>query len=157
MRRNSPIFIYEILIQPSMARMHLRKKGRSASKHPIERKHPKWGANPREVEEKIIKMAEEGKSPAMIGTILRDSYGVPDIKAATGKKLSKILEEHNLLPDVPEDLDNLLTKRERLKEHLSANPRDIHNSRRLHLIEAKIRRLMKYYRRKGRISEKVSL
>jgi len=92
---------------------------------------PKWGANPREVEEKIIKMAEEGKSPAMIGTILRDSYGVPDIKAATGKKLSKILEEHNLLPDVPEDLDNLFTKRERLKEHLSANPRDIHNSRRL--------------------------
>ncbi len=93
----------------------------------------------------------------MIGTILRDSYGVPDIKAATGKKLSRILKEHNLLPDVPEDLDNLLTKRERLKEHLSANPRDIHNNRRLHLIEAKIRRLMKYYRRKGRISEKVSL
>jgi len=127
MIKNSPIFIYEILIQPSMARMHLRKKGKASSKHPIERKHPKWGANPKEVEERIVKMAEEGKSPAMIGTILRDSYGVPDIKAATGKKLSRILKEHNLLPDVPEDLDNLLTKRERLKEHLSANPRNIHH------------------------------
>ncbi|MEA2054311.1 MAG: 30S ribosomal protein S15 [Candidatus Thermoplasmatota archaeon] len=140
-----------------MARMHSRKKGKSSSKHPIERKHPQWGLGPKEIEKKIIKMAEEGKSPSMIGIVLRDGYGVPDIKAATGKKLDKILKEHDLLPDVPEDLDNLLTKREKLKDHLSANPRDIHNKRKLQLIESKIRRLIKYYSREGRISDKVSL
>ncbi|HHH77750.1 MAG: 30S ribosomal protein S15 [Thermoplasmata archaeon] len=140
-----------------MARMHSRKKGKSSSTHPIERKHPKWGLNPREIEDRIVSMAKEGKSQAIIGITLRDSHGVPDIKAATGKKLSKILEEHGMLPEIPEDLDNLLTKREKLRDHLSANPRDLHNKRELHLIEAKIRRLMKYYKREGRISEKVSM
>ena len=150
-------FIYQIHIQPSMARMHSRKKGKSSSTHPIDRKHPKWGPSPREIEDKIVSMTKEGKSQAMIGIILRDSYGVPDIKTATGKKLSKILEEHGMLPEVPEDLDNLMTKREKLRDHLSANPRDVHNKRELHLIEAKIRRLIKYYRRVGRISDKVSM
>ena len=140
-----------------MARMHSRKKGKSSSTHPIERKHPKWGPSPREIEDRIVSMAKEGKSQVMIGMTLRDSYGVPDIKAATGKKLSKILEEHGMLPEIPEDLDNLLTKREKLRDHLSSNPKDLHNKRELHLIEAKIRRLMKYYKREGRISEKVSM
>ncbi len=140
-----------------MARMHSRKKGKSSSTHPIERKHPKWGPSPREVEDRIVNMAKEGKSQAMIGITLRDSYGVPDIRAATGKKLGKILEEHGVLPEVPEDLDNLLTKREKLRDHLSLNPRDIHNKRELHLIESKIRRLMKYYKREGRIPAKFSM
>lgn len=136
-----------------MARMHTRKRGKSSSKHPVERKHPPWGMEPATIEETIVKMAQEGKSGAMIGTILRDSYGVPDIKAATGKKLGTILAENDLLPEVPEDLDNLLAKREAIRDHLSANPRDIHNRRNLQLTEAKIRRLIKYYKREGRLPQ----
>ncbi|KAA0011011.1 MAG: 30S ribosomal protein S15 [Thermoplasmata archaeon] len=136
-----------------MARMHARRKGKSGSKHPIERIHPEWSLKAEEIEELIVKLAEEGKEPAMIGLILRDSYGVPDVKAALGKKLTKVLEEHNLLPPVPEDLNNLLNRRNNIKKHLEENPRDLHNKRRLHLIEAKIRRLVKYYKRKGRLPE----
>ena len=136
-----------------MARMHARRKGKSGSKHPIERIHPEWSIKAEEIEELIVKLAEEGKEPAMIGLILRDSYGVPDVKAALGKKLTKVLEEHNLLPPVPEDLNNLLNRRNNIKKHLEENPRDLHNKRRLHLIEAKIRRLVKYYKRNGRLPE----
>lgn len=134
-----------------MARMHARRKGKSGSKHPVERTHPEWSIKPEEIEKLIIKLAEEGKPPALIGLILRDSYGVPDIKAALGKKLTKFLEEHGLLPEIPEDLSNLLDKRSNLKKHLKEHPKDLHNKRRLQLIDAKINRLVKYYKREGRL------
>jgi small subunit ribosomal protein S15 len=78
---------------------------------------------------------------------------VPDVKAALGKKITKVLEEHDLLPEIPEDLSNLLDKRANLMKHLAENKRDLHNRRRLQLIEAKIRRLVKYYKREGRLPE----
>ena len=107
-----------------------------------------------EIEELIVKLAQEGKPITEIGMILRDVYGVPDVKAALGKKLSKVLEEHNLLPEIPEDLNNLMDKRENLKKHLEKHPKDLDNKRRLQLTEAKIKRLVKYYKREGRLPEK---
>ncbi|HHF55495.1 MAG TPA: 30S ribosomal protein S15 [Thermoplasmatales archaeon] len=139
-----------------MARMHARRRGKSGSKHPIERTHPEWSLKPEEIEELIVKLAEEGKPPAMIGLILRDSYGVPDVRAALGKKITKVLEEHNLLPEIPEDLSNLLDKRANLLKHLAEHKKDLHNRRRLQLIEAKIKRLVKYYKREGKLPEKWS-
>ncbi len=136
--------------------MHARRRGKSGSKHPIERTHPEWSLKPEEIEELIVKLAEEGKPPAMIGLILRDSYGVPDVRAALGKKITKVLEEHNLLPEIPEDLSNLLDKRANLLKHLAEHKKDLHNRRRLQLIEAKIKRLVKYYKREGRLPEKWS-
>ncbi|HDN50996.1 MAG TPA: 30S ribosomal protein S15 [Thermoplasmatales archaeon] len=137
-----------------MARMHARRKGRSGSTHPVERTHPEWSLKPKEIENLILKMAEEGKQPATIGLILRDAYGVPDVKAALGKKITKVLEEHNLLPELPEDLGNLIDKKANLKKHLKEHTRDRHNRRRLQLIEAKINRLAKYHKREGRLPEK---
>ena len=139
-----------------MARMHARRKGKSASKHPVERIHPSWSLKAEEIEEKILKLAEEGKTPATIGLILRDAYGVPDVKAALGKKLTKVLKEHDLLPEIPEDLNNLIDKRENLKKHLEKHTKDLDNKRRLQLTEAKIKRLVKYYKREGRLPEKWS-
>ncbi len=136
--------------------MHARRRGKSGSKHPIERTHPEWSLKPEEIEELIVKLAEEGKPPAMIGLILRDSYGVPDVRAALGKKITKVLEEHNLLPEIPEDLSNLLDKRANLLKHLAEHKKDLHNRRRLQLIEAKIKRLVKYYKREGKLPEKWS-
>jgi len=133
--------------------MHARRRGESGSKHPVERQHPEWSLKPEEIEDIIVKLAEEGKQPATIGLILRDSYGVPDVRAALGKKITKVLEEHDLLPEIPEDLSNLLDKRANLMKHLAENKRDLHNRRRLQLIEAKIRRLVKYYKREGRLPE----
>ena len=80
-----------------MARMHARRKGKSGSVHPIERKkHPEWSAlNPREIESRVIELGKEGRSTSEIGMILRDQYAVPDVKLATGKKITKILEGNN--------------------------------------------------------------
>ncbi|RLF51709.1 MAG: 30S ribosomal protein S15 [Thermoplasmata archaeon] len=111
---------------------------------------------PEEIEEKILKLAEEGKPPAMIGLILRDVYGVPDVKAALGKKLTRVLAEHGLAPEIPEDLANLIDKRNNLIKHLNRHSKDLHNKRRLQLIEAKIKRLVKYYKREGKLPEKWS-
>ncbi len=105
--------------------------------------------SPADIEKRIVELAREGQSQAHIGITLRDSYGVPDVRAATGKKMREILAEHDLAGDLPEDLDTLLTKRENLKDHLADNPRDVDNRRNLQLIESKIRRLLTYYKREG--------
>jgi small subunit ribosomal protein S15 len=137
----------------SMARMHARKRGTSGSTHPVERAHPEWGLKAGEIEQLIVKLAEEGTRPAQIGLLLRDSYGVPDVKVALGKKVSAVLAERDLAPEIPEDLSHLLERRTNLKKHLAENSRDIHNRRRLQLIEAKINRLAKYYKRTGVLPE----
>jgi small subunit ribosomal protein S15 len=131
-----------------MARMHARTRGKSGSTPPLEKIHPEWSLKPKEIDSIITQLAEKGSSMAEIGLILRDQYAVPDIKAATGKKLSQILKQKQLNPSIPEDLGALLKKTERLKSHLSDNHKDLHNKRRLALIESKIRRLAKYYKKR---------
>jgi len=136
-----------------MARMHARRKGKSGSTHSVERKkHPDWSAlNPREVESRVIELGKEGKSTSEIGLILRDQYAVPDVKLATGKKISKILESNNIKPEIPEDIRNLIDTALNLRKHLEGNNKDLHNKRNLHLTESKIRRLTKYYQSEGRL------
>lgn len=136
-----------------MARMHARRKGQSGSTHLYDRKkHPEWSSlNPREIELRVIELAKSGKSTSEIGLILRDQYAVPDIKLATGKKISKILESNNIKPEIPEDLRNLIQTALQLKRHLDENKKDLKNKRNLHLTEAKIRRLTKYYHGQDRL------
>ncbi len=138
-----------------MARMHARRKGKSGSKHPVERKdHPDWSSlNPREVESHVIDLAKEGKTTSEIGMILRDQYAVPDIKLATGKSITKILDANNIKPEIPEDLRNLISTALSLRKHLETNRKDTHNKRGLQLAESKIRRLAKYYISTGKLSE----
>ncbi len=136
-----------------MARMHARTRGKSGSTPPLEKIHPEWSLKPREIESLITQLAEKGSSMTEIGMILRDQHAVPDIKAATGKKLSQILAGKQLNPVIPEDLGSLIKKTEKLKAHLSGNHKDLHNRRRLALIESKIRRLAKYYKKRKILSE----
>ena len=136
-----------------MARIHARRKGKSGSTRPIERKkHPEWSSlNPREVESRVIELAKTGKSTGEIGLILRDQYAVPDVKLATGKKISKILEGNNIKSDIPEDLRNLIRTSLQLKKHLEIHKKDLKNKRNLQLTESKIRRLTKYYHSQNRL------
>ena len=132
-----------------MARLHSRKRGSSGSKKPLRTEAPKWvNLTAEEIENKIVEMAKEGKQSALIGTILRDSYGVPDVKLITGKSISQIMKENNVYPEIPEDLLNLMKRAINLRNHLEQNPKDLHSRRGLQLIESKIRRLVKYYRNK---------
>ena len=81
-----------------MARMHARRKGKSGSTHMLGReKHPDWSSlKPREIESHIIDLAKKDKSTSEIGIKLRDQYAVPDVKIATGKKISRVLEDNNM-------------------------------------------------------------
>ena len=137
-----------------MARMHARRKGKSGSTHPIREKHPEWSAlNPRGVESHILDLSKQGKSTSEIGLILRDQYAVPDITLATGKKVTKILEQNNIKTEIPEDMRNLIQIALNLRKHLETNKKDLHNKRSLHLTESKIRRLAKYYLSRKRLPE----
>ena len=133
--------------------MHARRKGKSGSAHPVDRKkHPNWSAlNPREMETRILELAKAGKSTSEIGMVLRDQYAVPDIKIATGKKVTKILSENNMLPEFPESLINLISTSLQLRKHMEVHKKDLKNRRNLQLTEAKIRRLTKYYHSKKQL------
>lgn len=101
----------------------------------------------------VVRLAKEGNPPSKIGIILRDQYGVPLVKPIVGKGIVKILKENGLAPPLPEDLSNLLTEASRLHAHLEKHRGDKYNKRALQLVEAKIRRISKYYKRKGVLPE----
>lgn len=102
-----------------------------------------------EIEELILKLTKEGNSTSKIGVILRDQYGIPDVKTVTGMKITQILENHDQGLEYPEDLMNLIRKAVNVRDHLEENPKDLHTRRGLQLMESRIRRLVKYYVREG--------
>ncbi len=127
-----------------------KEKGQSHSMRPARVGLPAWVRHkPEDTEELVISLYKRGYPPSMIGTILRDSYGVPLVKIVTGKKIVKILKEHGLQPEIPEDLYNLIRRAARVRRHLEEHPKDYHSKRGLQLIESKIYRLSRYYKRKG--------
>jgi len=126
------------------------KKGKSHPIRPISKRPPSWCKyQPEEVEALVIKLAKEGNPPSRIGTILRDQYAIPLVKPITGKPITKIVKEAELALAIPEDLGNLLKKAESLAAHLEKNKKDLHNKRALQIIEAKIHKLSRYYKREG--------
>ena len=130
-----------------MARMHARKRGKSGSTKPAVKQLPGWVKQSKEeVVKLVVKLREEGKSTSMIGQILRDTHGIPSVKAIVGKNIKQILIEKKLYPDYPEDLLSLMRKAVRLNKHIQLNKMDNHNKRALQLTESKIRRLVKYYK-----------
>jgi len=137
-----------------MARLHARKRGKAGSKRPSTRTIPRWVRYKKnEVERLVIKLAKEGNSTSRIGLILRDQFGIPSVKLVTGKTISDIMKENETYPKFPEDLFNLLKQAVNLRDHLEKNKRDYTSKRGLELLESKIRRLGKYYVRKGVLSE----
>jgi len=137
-----------------MARMHSRKKGKSGSKKPTEKKTYGWMTyKPKEIELLVVKFAKEGNQPSQIGLLLRDVYGIPDVKAVTGKSISKIMEEKQILAKLPENLTSLLHRVMALQKHLETNKHDTTAKRGLQLTESKVRRLVKYYKETKRLPE----
>lgn len=126
--------------------MHTRRKGKSGSTRPGRTEPPAWSMyDADEITGFVLELWKQGNSTSVIGMVLRDNYGVPDVKLATGRKITDILEENGSKPGVPEDLYNLLVKAIRMRKHLSSNHKDVHNARILQLTESKIRRLSGYY------------
>ncbi|MBD3189426.1 MAG: 30S ribosomal protein S15 [Candidatus Heimdallarchaeota archaeon] len=137
-----------------MARMHTRTKGKSGSTRPPHATIPEWVTQSQEeIEVKIIDLAKQGYSSAMIGNILRDTYGIPSTKLIFKKKISEIMKENDVYPEYPEDFRNLVQKALNLRRHLEAHPKDLHSKYGLEKVESKIRRLVKYYKANGIIPE----
>jgi len=135
-----------------MARMHSRRKGKSGSKKPIKKSKPTWiRYKAKEIELLISKLAKEGKTPSEIGIVLRDTYGVPDIKLISGRTLVAILQEKGLLKELPQDIIDLMKRSIAIRKHMDANKKDMTAKHGFQLVECKIKRLIKYYKRMGRI------
>jgi small subunit ribosomal protein S15 len=131
--------------------MHTRRRGSSSSDKPVADEAPEWSdVDAEDVEARVVELAEQGHDPAVIGLKLRDEgvkgTPVPNVKLATGKKVTEILEENDAAPELPEDLRNLMERALRLREHVEENGQDAQNKRALQNTESKIRRLVNYYR-----------
>jgi small subunit ribosomal protein S15 len=112
---------------------------------------PEWSdVDAEDIESRVVELAEQGHDPSQIGMKLRDEgvkgTPVPNVKLATGKKVTEILEENDVKPDLPEDLRNLMERAIRLRRHMEENNNDAQNKRALQNTESKIRRLVSYYR-----------
>ncbi|MBE3117046.1 30S ribosomal protein S15 [Candidatus Bathyarchaeota archaeon] len=135
--------------------MPKQEKGKSHSIRPVSRRPPSWCKyQPEEVESFVIKLAKEGHSLSSIGTVLRDQYAIPLVKPLVGKSISDILKEANLAPSMPEDLTNLMKKAQSLAVHMEKNKKDLHNKRNMQVIEARIHKLSRYYKREGVVDKK---
>lgn len=130
--------------------MHARKKGKASSTRTYRNQAPEWLSHDKKfITKKIEELRRQGQSTAMIGVILRDQYGIPNVREVLGKRMIDVVEELNLSPKYPEDLVNLVSQASNLRRHLEENRKDLHSKRGLQLIESKIRRLVKFYKKKG--------
>ena len=136
-----------------MARLHAHRKGKSGSTRPHLKANPEWVTMENaEIEETIVRLHQEGLSTAAIGVRLRDAYGVPNVQLATGKSVREILLSKGSKFTLPEDLASLIKRAASLQTHIKEHAKDLSNKRGLHLIEAKIRRLSRYYKAHGVLS-----
>lgn len=131
-----------------MGRMHGPGKGSAASALPFRRAVPAWlKTTARDVVDTICKLAKKGVPPSAIGVQLRDSQGIAQVKNVTGRKIVRILKHHGLAPELPEDLYCMIKRAVAMRKHLERNRKDIDTKFRLILIESRIHRLSRYYKR----------
>jgi small subunit ribosomal protein S15 len=135
-----------------MARIHTHTHGKSHSTRPTSKDPAPWiSQNRDQISALVVELAKEGLSPSEIGLRLRDVHGIPLVKPVLGKSLASVLVENNIKPDMPEDLDKLVRKALGLQKHLKVHNSDHRNVRSLELVESKVHRLSKYYKREGKI------
>ena len=107
---------------------------------------------PQEVELLIAKFAKEGKSSSELGIILRDTYGIPDVRLLCKKKISQILKEKKLAQEIPDDLLALIRRSVAVRKHLETNHKDETAKRGIILTESKVKALTKHYKKIGKLS-----
>ncbi|XP_052120624.1 40S ribosomal protein S13 [Frankliniella occidentalis] len=133
-----------------MGRMHAPGKGISQSALPYRRTVPTWlKLTPDDVKDQIQKLAKKGLTPSQIGVILRDSHGVAQVRFVTGSKILRIMKAMGTAPDLREDLYYLIKKAVAIRKHLERNRQDKDSKFRLILVESRIHRLARYYKKKG--------
>jgi small subunit ribosomal protein S13e len=131
-----------------MVRMHGPGKGMSSSALPFRRTPPTWLKHTsRDIVKAIVEMAKKGLPPSRIGIELRDSLGVAQVKNVTGRKILRLLKHNGQAPELPEDVYFLIKRAVNMRKHLDKNRRDVDTKFRLILVESRIHRLARYYKR----------
>ena len=114
-----------------MGRLHTHNHGKAQSTRPIESKFSSWvKQDTKEIEDLVIKYTKDGHTPSQIGIKLRDQHAIPLVKPIINKTISDILDQNDLKSEIPEDLNNIVTKAVGLQKHLKSNKRiteiDVH-------------------------------
>ncbi len=134
--------------------MYSRARGKSKSTKPIKKTKQSWlRYQKEEIEQLVLKLAKSGKTRSEIGIILRDSYGIPDVKILLEKKMNVFLKENKASKELPEDLINLIKRDIVLMKHLEKHKDDRTAGRGRLITESKIGRLVKYYKSKRVLPE----
>ncbi len=81
---------------------------------------------PEQIGKLVVEMNKEGLNASQIGIKLRDEHAISSIKSVTGKNMKQFIQNH-----------------------LKSNKGDRKNVRSLELLEAKVHRLSKYYKKKN--------
>ncbi len=102
--------------------------------------------------ELVCRLARKGNTPSAIGAMLRDGSGIPIVRFVTGKKVTRILKAKGLAPSLPEDLYFLIKKAVAMRKHLEKHTSDNDQKYRLVLVESRIYRLSRYYKRTGKLA-----
>ena len=97
----------------------------------------------------VVEMNKEGLNASQIGIKLRDEHAISSIKSVTGKNMKGFMEDNGISQEIPEDLEALVKRALSLQNHLKSNKGDRKNVRSLELLEAKVHRLSKYYKKKN--------
>jgi len=105
-----------------------------------------------QVTDQICKLAKKGLTPSQIGVILRDQHGVARVSAVTNSKVLRLLKGAGLAPDIPEDLYMLIKKAVAMRKHLDVFRKDRDGKFRLILVESRIHRLARYYKRTKKVA-----
>ena len=162
-----------------MGRMHSNGKGISSSALPFRRQPPKWiTLSPAAVVELIVKLAKKGTihileltlmpfqvlppvksvSPWEINTVFLKSDSWPaersseSLRRTVGEIMKKVLIiSTGCAPQIPEDLYNLIKKAVSIRKHLERNRKDTDAKFRLILVESRIHRLSRYFRKTGQL------
>jgi len=132
-----------------LTRIHGNSRGKSQSMKPSTMKSDWVKLTPEQIGKLVVEMNKEGLNASQIGIKLRDEHAISSIKSVTGKTMKQFMEENGINQEIPEDLEALVKRALSLQNHLKSNKGDRKNVRSLELLEAKVHRLSKYYKKKN--------
>jgi len=132
-----------------LTRIHGNSRGKSQSMKPSTMKSDWVKLTPEQIGKLVVEMNKEGLNASQIGIRLRDEHAISSIKSVTGKSMKEFMEENGIKQEIPEDLEALVKRALSLQNHLKSNKGDRKNVRSLELLEAKVHRLSKYYKKKN--------
>ncbi|XP_050876170.1 40S ribosomal protein S13-like [Lathyrus oleraceus] len=120
-----------------MGSMHSGGKGISSSALPYKRTSPSWiKISSQDVDENICKFAKKCLTPSHIGVILRDSHGISQVKSVTENKILRILKKAVLI-----------------RKYIERSRKDKDFNFRLILVESRIHRLARYYKKTKKLPQ----